>query len=194
MNETEVGERGGGERILIRSSKTQCKQRKEKKMLSTTKTYPCAKKLWSSCARDRKIMYSDQLWEGDAVIPLRMSWARNPTGGDTHWSKLVFHKLCIPSLRLPWNSYFNLLAENRWHQTYTCALKTPPDPRVKLQSRSANKTTSDGKKTESLRLIYVKNHLFRLIRGCVCSPKKTLLMEGCRKRIAPPVDLDQSVP
>lgn len=94
------------------------------KMLSTTKTYPCAKTTVVLMCKRKKNTHTSTLSEKDAVIPLRMSWVRSPTGGDTHWSKLVLHKLCIPSLRLPWNSYFTLPADkNRRYQTDTCALK-----------------------------------------------------------------------
>lgn len=55
-------------------------------MLSTTKTYPCAKKNCCPHVQEKKENHAQRstLFEKDAVIPLRMSWARNPTGGDTH--------------------------------------------------------------------------------------------------------------
>lgn len=51
----------------------------------------------------------------DAVIPLRMYWAHNPTGGDTQWSTLVLHKLCLSSLIC-----LEIPIFASWQQTYTC--------------------------------------------------------------------------
>lgn len=87
--------------------------RSVEKMLSTTKTYPCAKKnVVLACKRKRACTAINLK---DAVIPLRMYWAHNPTGGDTQWSTLVLHKLCLSSLIC-----LEIPIFASWQQTYTC--------------------------------------------------------------------------
>lgn len=155
-------------------------------MLSTTKTYPCAKKSCGPHVQERKINHAQRsTFEKDAVIPLRVSWARNPTAGDTHWSKLCFY------------INFASLAYHAWQfLLYFTSLKSAGTKltrvRYKKASWPARKTSiQERKKKKGLlmknwqltaNLFY--NHLFWLIRGCARSPKK-LLKEGCRERIAP---------
>lgn len=149
---------GKGEKWSSSEAAEKCNANR-KKMLSTTKTYPCAKTtVVLMCKRKdkkkntqkKKHTHTSTLFEKDAVIPLRMSWVRNPTGGDTHWSKLVLQKLCSLSL-----AYVCLeiptLVNQQWKSLVPNGhvyVKTLLDPRVKLQSKDAEKKkklTSGGK-------------------------------------------------